>query len=30
MLNSRNFRRLAEDRDVWRQMIEEIKAQVGL
>jgi hypothetical protein len=30
MLKCRNWRRLAEDRDAWRQRIEEAKAQVGL
>jgi len=30
MLKYRNWRKSAEDRDAWRQRIEEAKAQVGL
>jgi len=30
MLNWRNWRRLADDRDAWRQWNKEAKVQVGL
>jgi len=30
MLKCRKWRRMAEDRDAWRQRIEQVKAQVGL